>query len=104
MGSAWTIETLIEASQGDARVINIAGRQRMLSQKISKEALRIMHAPQTSVQNLRDAVATWTDSHEALVRWSQGIDFESRASDEIITAYQELYPTYDKCVSLLRRL
>ncbi|MFT5641405.1 MAG: two-component system sensor histidine kinase DegS [Cyclobacteriaceae bacterium] len=64
------IQTSISRQQDDARVINVAGRQRMLSQKISKLALKIVYTTENQVQNikeLQEALNLWKGSHEGLM-------------------------------------
>ena len=62
---------LIQRSSGDARLINIAGRQRMLSQRLTREVLLLTQSE--SAQEREDyrrsiaaLTAVWTRSHEAL--------------------------------------
>ena len=46
--------TGVDSQKGDASVINVAGRQRMLSQKMTKEALAALTSPdQTTKDNYR---------------------------------------------------
>ncbi len=64
------IQTSISRQQDDARVINVAGRQRMLSQKISKLALKIVYTTENQVQNIQElqkALNLWKGSHEGLM-------------------------------------
>lgn len=60
-----------EQSRSDARVINIAGRQTMLSQAIAKDALLIAHGSdrverQRLVADLGSIETLWAQSHRAL--------------------------------------
>jgi C4-dicarboxylate-specific signal transduction histidine kinase len=55
-----------------APVINLAGRQRMLSQKLSKEALALQVADDAELrderrEDLRRSLAQWTSAHRALL-------------------------------------
>ncbi len=67
--SQYLIQTSINRQQDDARVINLAGRQRMLSQKISKLALKIQNGYGDHSQNIKElqaALSLWRKSHKAL--------------------------------------
>ena len=69
----------------DAPVINVAGRQRMLSQKLAKTALAI-NAAQTSTERavrrreLSETVAAWEQAHIALQRGDGRIVVENNAA------------------------
>jgi len=57
----------------DARLLNLAGRQRMLSQRISKVALELRSPanPDESTRlhrELAKAISDWSEAHEALLR------------------------------------
>src|SRR5262249_16862996 len=65
------IQWSLQQQSRDALVINVAGRQRMLSQRLSKAALTLEVFPdaQSRLQNateLRDVVALWQRSQEGL--------------------------------------
>lgn len=66
------IQQMIGQQQTDGTVINVAGRQRMLSQKISKAALALQLNEQATAraarqQELAEALEAWLDAHDALV-------------------------------------
>ncbi|NJM16519.1 MAG: hypothetical protein HC896_15085 [Bacteroidales bacterium] len=61
----------LEKQVYDSRVINVAGRQRMLSQKITKEALLIRDCPlnkdkQKYANMLKQTLDLWVKSHKGL--------------------------------------
>ncbi len=64
-------QSIISKSKEDARIINISGRQRMLSQKISKASL-IMFMSNSQKQfdkskkELTEAIKIWSTSNNAL--------------------------------------
>ncbi|UXX79118.1 type IV pili methyl-accepting chemotaxis transducer N-terminal domain-containing protein [Reichenbachiella carrageenanivorans] len=65
------IQRTISDSKTDSRIINVSGRQRMLSQKITKAALKLPLSKSNEEFNrtkneLKDAARLWTDSHQAL--------------------------------------
>ena len=63
----WATLTLARSDGGDALYINIAGRQRMLSQKAAKEAIRFAQAPTRANRELLEGtVQLFAQSHRAL--------------------------------------
>ncbi|MBD0403269.1 SpoIIE family protein phosphatase [Flammeovirga sp. EKP202] len=71
IASQIVIRSVLNKQEKDARVINISGRQRMLSQKISKLALQLDRAEdQTEFNTIKKEFATivdlWSSSHYGL--------------------------------------
>ena len=63
----WATLTLASSDGGDALYINIAGRQRMLSQKAAKEAIAYARAPSPAArERLQSTVQLFAQSHRAL--------------------------------------
>ncbi|MFC6998110.1 ATP-binding protein [Rufibacter roseus] len=65
------IQQSLQNQLSDSRVINVAGRQRMLSQKITKLALLLHYSPDRQQrselkQELDDALVLWQSSHYGL--------------------------------------
>ncbi len=68
----WSVQRLVSEGRRDAAIINIAGRQRMLSQKIAKNVALLANAPDESAAaplrvELASALSTWRLAHEQLV-------------------------------------
>ncbi|MFY7900638.1 MAG: type IV pili methyl-accepting chemotaxis transducer N-terminal domain-containing protein [Chitinophagaceae bacterium] len=69
--SYWAVRQSLATKENDAKIINVAGRQRMLSQKITQLALRLV-ATNDTVQKksisfqLQKTLALWQQSHNAL--------------------------------------
>lgn len=60
---------LIKKKEGDGLAINLAGRQRMLSQKIAKEAAMYFTAPTTTNRELlQSTVRLFVTTHVALIK------------------------------------
>ncbi|MEM9996138.1 MAG: histidine kinase dimerization/phospho-acceptor domain-containing protein [Bacteroidota bacterium] len=77
----------------DAHEVNLAGRQRMLSQRIAKDAQAVARADATSMSTLEADVADWVRTHrglldgDAALRLSGFADPALRASMETLTPY-----------------
>lgn len=83
-----------------APVINTAGRQRMLSQKLVKAALAFKHAPSEEPRRmrrdeLRDAVERWAMAHAQLVDRETINQKTETGSAEIATALISLQPQFE---------
>jgi|GEM_PF-386388 len=66
------LQSWISSSEHDSRVINLAGRQRMLSQKITKSVFGIA-AGLSASKELDDAMALFEKTHEGLVDGSEAL-------------------------------
>ena len=86
----------------DSRVINIAGRQRMLSQKITKEIFKLNFSTNSLEEKSRlkaeilKNLATWRDSHFALKNRSSEFEIEGQNSTAIDQQFAEIQPIFDK--------
>ena len=85
--------------KSDSRVINLAGRQRMLSQKLSKAtlALTIARSPneeQKHLQELQQVITDWSTVHEGLKRGNKNLGLPGINSSEVTLMYAEIEPYY----------
>ena len=74
----------------DAPLINVAGRQRMLSQRLCKAALALDESGTESRRRaeLRDVLALWTSSHQRLRA--------QRGTAEVERAFAAIDPSYER--------
>ncbi len=89
-----------ERSQSDARVINIAGRQRMLSQAIAKDVALLMgvaYGPEREqrIADLQSLQATWEHAHVALQEGDTELGVPGGNSVAIVQGFRQLEPQYD---------
>jgi nitrate/nitrite-specific signal transduction histidine kinase len=82
----------LSGQESDSRVINIAGRQRMLSQKLAKDVLSLNVT--SNLQNkllikddLKQTLALWEFSHNALQNGNDSLSLPKKNSDEIIKKF-----------------
>ncbi len=94
------IRTHLSGQESDSRVINIAGRQRMLSQKLAKDVLLLNTT--SSLQNkllikddLKQTLALWEFSHHALQNGNDSLSLPRKNSVEVIKKFKVLNPVFD---------
>ncbi len=95
----------------DAPVINLAGRQRVLSQKLAKTALELDLAgrspgrdPAELVAELRAVSDLWSTTHEALRRGDSKLSIAKPESPILRAAWAEIDPIFDRIYQASRRL
>lgn len=95
--------------ESDAPVINTAGRQRMLSQRLAKAALAMTSADSDSVRGsrrreLEQVVTLWVDSHEGLRYGNPELSLPGDPPLEIRTEFQALDPVFESIRKSATRL
>lgn len=93
----------------DAPTINVAGRQRMLSQKLSKAALELTdrrHSAGERVprEELREALRDWSVAHHGLQYGDSDLKLPVNESDVIQSAFEDLEPHFQKIQSAAQQL
>jgi len=98
------IQFTIIHMKNDARVVNISGRQRMLSQKITKCAFALMYASsqqeramnRIELENARDL---WQKTHEGLRSGDKAQYTPAGNSPAIQALYEEMEPYYQAIIT-----
>lgn len=90
----------------DAPVINIAGRQRMLSQKLTKEALSFVNADSEATRQryqseLKNTLETWVKAHASLRSNLSTADTVDSALDE---GYRSIEPHFQSMAAAAQAL
>ena len=95
--------------ESDSRVINVAGRQRMLSQKLTKlvlmlahetstEKIKILHGELMSTQQL------WKSSHNALQHGNDSLGLPNKNSPTITKMFQSITPYFKHLLTASNRI
>ncbi|QOG04502.1 ATP-binding protein [Flavobacterium sp. MDT1-60] len=109
----WTIAVTIILSQvlvqynlkqqfSDSKIINISGKQRMLSQKIVKEVLILHYVSDTTSQkqisHLKNVLSLWKNNQNSLENGSDSLAFPKEKSETLDKFYLEIKPSFNSIV------
>ncbi|MCP4676686.1 MAG: hypothetical protein GY854_14480 [Deltaproteobacteria bacterium] len=102
------VQYSIRQQSRDSRVVNIAGRQRMLSQRLSKAVLAIPQAKSKPeqmryIQEMRDTIALWALSHRALQYGSPKLDLPPTLEKEVLSKYTAIDPYFQTMLAAAKR-
>lgn len=98
--SQFIMQSLLANQNYDSNIINIAGRQRMLSQKITKLSYYILTAEaQKTASNYRleleKTTHLWTKSHLGLIKGNDELGLPGNNSQKIIDLFTIITPHYN---------
>lgn len=102
VASQVTVQYFLRGQDDDGRVINIAGRQRMLSQKITKQALLIFQNEtevefKKDISSLRNTLQIWESSHLALLDGHDSLSLSKNTSNQDLKIlFLEIQPYQEK--------
>lgn len=90
----------LDDQESDSRVINVAGRQRMLSQKLTKEILSLSSEgtlfERVAVKDsLKETLDLWVMSHNALQKGNDSLGLPGNNSNVIRDMFDELNPNFE---------
>jgi len=97
----------LDQQNEDARLINIAGRQRMLSQKLTKSTLALLEADDAAARNvriseLRATLELWERSHLGLQLGDPTLDLPGQNSHTVAAMFAGLEAPHQKMVAAVR--
>lgn len=95
------VQNFLNKQLNDSRVINLAGRQRMLSQKLAKEILLLRYdTTQKSrlkrVSEINKSLNLWNETHQGLMHGSDSLELPGNNSAEINQIYQDIQTPFQK--------
>ena len=110
ISSSFLMQYAISSNDGDSRVINLSGRQRMLSQRLTKCVLALERPTFQGVEHqhlkeLVESLASWKAVHLGLQRGDEKLGLpQQENSTEIKALFAELEPFYTAMLNELERL
>ena len=98
------VQQFISNQKNDSRVINLSGRQRMLSQRISKSALLLQNNTSKEkrsqfLSELEVSLKEWKEVHQGLQVGSVALGIKGGNSRKIIDLFAQIDPPYQKMVN-----
>jgi nitrate/nitrite-specific signal transduction histidine kinase len=103
------IQSMLSRQKHDAYVVNIAGRQRMLSQKLSKSALAL-ESPSDPLdraarrKELEDVVRLWERSHLGLQLGDDKLELPGENSARVRRMFADIEPLHREMLSAAKSL
>ncbi len=95
-GEFW-MQYALDQQTSDSRVVNIAGRQRMLSQKLSKEAMLIAQNPSArKIHNpmFEDTLKLWQKSYAGLLRGDSKMGLPGKNSPAVLQMFETIEKSF----------
>ena len=110
LASSFLMQYAISQESADSRIINLSGRQRMLSQRLTKCALALA-LPQPDAERIRlageirDSLADWVAAQEGLQHGDSGLGLPGREHSARIRAlFADIRPHFTAMVRAIGRL
>ncbi|RDE24566.1 diguanylate cyclase [Motiliproteus coralliicola] len=98
--SQLSLQLLIAAQESDSDLINLAGRQRMLSQKIAKSSVNLVQATGSKTKEshrleLREAARLWVKTQQGLQYGDESLGLPGHNSEQIQALFDSIQPAYE---------
>lgn len=110
LSSSFLMQYAIKRNGGDSRVINLSGRQRMLSQRLTKCVLALEHMATVDerargVKELAESFASWKQAHLGLQLGDEKLGLPQRENSPAVRVlFTEMEPFHVAMVNVLDRL
>lgn len=105
----WVIQQSLALQEHDSRVINIAGRQRMLSQRIVKVSYYLIHAKtieerQNFRRQLGDSIDLWVQSHIGLQQGDKELGLPGENNPQIKSLFNSIEYEFQEMVAVGQKI
>lgn len=103
------VQTTLAQQKHDAHVVNIAGRQRMLSQRLAKNVLALEYADdplgkQARKKELGEVIKLWERSHLGLQAGDDGLELPGDNSPQIRRMFADVEPAHREMLAAAKRV
>ncbi len=97
------IQYNLHSQLSDSRIINTSGRQRMLSQKLTKEILILNFLPdkdskEQGIKRIDEIIKIWNFNQDALEKGNDSLGFPKDKSPELSQLFKEIKPNFDNII------
>lgn len=97
------IQYNLSAQLSDSRIINISGKQRMLSQKLTKEILILNFVSDTTkskeeIIRINETINLWKYNHYALENGNDSLGFPKKKSPKLTQLFIAIKPNFDTMI------
>jgi signal transduction histidine kinase/CheY-like chemotaxis protein len=98
IGAQWLVQRQLDRGERDSHVINIAGRQRMLSQQLTKSSLQLARASEGETAAIRKAIARtldeWKANHFTLGGTAATVSPANTNSPKVVQLFRDIEDDY----------
>jgi signal transduction histidine kinase/DNA-binding response OmpR family regulator len=99
IGGQFVVQTRLERQSADATIVNVAGRQRMMSQRLAKCALAVAAAPTDAQQarraaEIRELLPLWRRCHVALQKGDADLEIPFIGDAQAAAMFGEIDPSF----------
>jgi two-component system sensor histidine kinase DegS len=97
------IQYNLHSQLSDSKIINISGKQRMLSQKLTKEILILNFVTDSKnnknkIEAVNEIIKLWTFNHNALEKGNDSLGFPKEKSKELSDLFVAIKPNFNNIV------
>ncbi|MDL5512257.1 histidine kinase [Arenibacter sp. M-2] len=103
------IQNHLNSQLDDSKVINIAGRQRAYSQKLTKEVLLLKESTEASqraqvISELGETLSVWKNAHHTLQFGDMAMGISQAEKEEVNVLFENIDPHYNAMVSAVEHI
>jgi len=94
------IQYNLNSQLSDSKIINISGKQRMLSQKLTKEILVLNFITDSlqkkkKIDQILETISEWKFNHYSLINGNDSLGFPKEKNQILIQYFENLQPNFD---------